>query len=154
MKYLLLGTHIGFGELAGFIFLAIGIALYSKGQKYSLYTKAANVGIICLFLSFITGGYYYLTDYGSIVKPVIKNGPIAWAHLISMEAKEHIFLFLPFAAFFVARGLSLLRENEKSERFIKLLANASLLVFVISMGMAVLGFAISIGYRYSLEIGG
>ncbi|GAF92536.1 unnamed protein product, partial [marine sediment metagenome] len=32
------------------------------------------------------------------IKPLIKEGPWPWAHAIFMEAKEHIFLFLPFLA--------------------------------------------------------
>lgn len=47
----------------------------------------------------IAGGYNYLTVYGSQVKPVILAGPHPWAHEVVMEAKEHIFVFLPIIAF-------------------------------------------------------
>jgi len=46
----------------------------------------------------IGGGYNYLTSYGSQVKPVILEGSQPWAHEIVMEAKEHIFVFLPIIA--------------------------------------------------------
>ncbi len=42
----------------------------------------------------IIGGYQYLTAYPE-VKEAIKAGPYDWAHLIVLETKEHIFLFLP-----------------------------------------------------------
>lgn len=49
-------------------------------------------------LSWVFGGYYYLTYYGSKVKPLILNGPNPWAHSIFTEAKEHVFLLLPLIA--------------------------------------------------------
>jgi hypothetical protein len=42
----------------------------------------------------IAGGYNYRTAYGSQVRPIILAGSTPWAHLVVMEAKEHIFIFL------------------------------------------------------------
>ncbi len=55
----------------------------------------------------IGGGYNYLTSYGSEVKPVILAGPSPWAHEIIMEAKEHIFVFLPIIALTLSITLSI-----------------------------------------------
>jgi len=64
----------------------------------------------------IVGGYNYLTSYGSQVKPVIIAGPYPWAHGIVMEAKEHIFVFLPIIAFALSITLSTLdREHFLSD---------------------------------------
>lgn len=53
---------------------------------------------IAYVLSWVSGGYYYLTYYGAQVKPRILKGPYPWAHSIFTETKEHAFLFLPFIA--------------------------------------------------------
>jgi glycopeptide antibiotics resistance protein len=58
----------------------------------------ALIGVVFLFLSWFTGGYYYVNIYGNNVKPLIKEGPFPWAHSIVTETKEHVFLFLPFLA--------------------------------------------------------
>ncbi|OEU41219.1 hypothetical protein BGV40_16170 [Methanosarcina sp. Ant1] len=59
----------------------------------------------------IAGGYNYLTVYGSQVKPVILAGPHPWAHAIVMEAKEHIFVFLPLIALTLSITLSVLNRD-------------------------------------------
>jgi hypothetical protein len=59
----------------------------------------------------IVGGYNYLTVYGSQVRPVILTGPRPWAHEVVMEAKEHIFVFLPIIAFALSITLSTLYRN-------------------------------------------
>ena len=59
----------------------------------------------------IAGGYNYLTVYGSQVKPVILAGPHPWAHEVVMEAKEHIFIFLPVIAYALAFTLSSLDKD-------------------------------------------
>lgn len=61
--------------------------------------RARIAGYLTVFLviagCWIVGGYNYLTDYGSLVKPMILAGPEPWAHSLVMETKEHIFIFLP-----------------------------------------------------------
>ena len=59
----------------------------------------------------IVGGYNYLTVYGSQVKPVILAGPHPWAHEVVMEAKEHIFVFLPIIAFALSITLFVLDRD-------------------------------------------
>lgn len=59
----------------------------------------------------IVGGYNYLTVYGSQVKPIILAGPHPWAHEVVMEAKEHIFVFLPIIAFALSITLFVLDRD-------------------------------------------
>jgi hypothetical protein len=59
----------------------------------------------------IAGGYNYLTVYGSQVKPIILAGPQPWAHKVVMEAKEHVFIFLPIIAFALSITLSALDKD-------------------------------------------
>lgn len=78
---------------------------------FMLIKEAADVRVLrfvslssfCAFVaSWFTGGWYYWKYYGAAVKPVIVGGEFPWAHLVFMEAKEHIFLFLPFASLVLA----------------------------------------------------
>jgi len=59
----------------------------------------------------LAGGYNYLTTYGSQVKPVILAGSYPWVHEIIMEAKEHVFVFLPIIALAVSITLSALDKD-------------------------------------------
>lgn len=59
----------------------------------------------------IAGGYNYLTSYGSQVKPVILEGPYPWVHEIIMEAKEHIFVFLPIIVLALSITLSVFDKD-------------------------------------------
>ncbi|RXA17809.1 hypothetical protein EQO05_11675 [Methanosarcina sp. MSH10X1] len=59
----------------------------------------------------MAGGYNYLTVYGSQVKPVILAGLYPWAHEIIMEAKEHIFVFLPIITFALSISLYTLDKD-------------------------------------------
>src|SRR3989344_9468861 len=105
-KPLLVGLHLGFAILAidGFIWL-FGELLARSGHRGRIMFSAV-LGIVGFALSWLIGGYYYVTYYGPIVKPIIKAGSAPWAHAIAMEAKEQIFLFaVPIAVtvFLLAR---------------------------------------------------
>ena len=84
----------------------------------------------------IAGGYNYLTVYGSQVKPVILAGPYPWAHEVVMEAKEHIFIFLPIIAFALAITLSALDRdtflnNTKYRRSLEMIALLALFMVLL-----------------------
>lgn len=86
----------------------------------------------------IAGGYTYLTVYGTEVKPVILEGPQPWAHEIIMEAKEHIFVFLPVIVFALSFTLSILKKdtflNDAKSR------NALILIVYLALFMILLMF--------------
>ena len=92
----LLSAHVVLGILGLACFAAVGLWLLKRELNLSSLKKASLWGLILLVASWLTGGYYYATYYGKAVKSVIKAGPYPWAHAVFMEAKEHIFLFLPF----------------------------------------------------------
>ena len=56
----------------------------------------ALLGTVSFWLAWVFGGAYYTQYYGKNVKPVILSGATPWVHAVLMEAKEHLFLFLPF----------------------------------------------------------
>lgn len=109
--------------------------------KIASYTAAFLVTAGC----WISGGYNYLTDYGTQVKPVILAGPEPWVHSIVMEVKEHIFIFLPIIAFALSLTLSVLDRDAllkdlRARRAI--IITASLALFMVLL-MFLMGAVIS-----------
>ncbi|MBT4730858.1 hypothetical protein HOB87_02675 [Candidatus Woesearchaeota archaeon] len=115
---------------------------------------AALIGVVFFFLSWISGGYYYLTEYGSVVKPMIKAGASPWAQKIVMETKEHVFLMLPFLAFLVY-GIISNKSNEilRNKNFRKWTIYLSGLVVFLGALMAFMGYLISSAARDALVAG-
>ncbi|OHB22482.1 MAG: hypothetical protein A2939_02900 [Parcubacteria group bacterium RIFCSPLOWO2_01_FULL_48_18] len=114
----------------------------------------AGFGVILIFLSWITGGYYYLTDYQATVKAVIKAGPYPWAHSVITETKEHVFIFLPFLAIVVwgtlkQYGNDLIENKRDLARAIMILAG---FIVLVAFSMAGMGYLISSGMRSALEL--
>lgn len=92
----LLSLHVVTGLLGIIAFAAVGLWLMRQILPLRSLRWASAWGVLFLILSWLSGGYYYATYYGKAVRDVIKKGPYPWAHTIFMEAKEHVFLFLPF----------------------------------------------------------
>lgn len=152
-----LALHVVFGELAAFCFFAIAILLTQKAIEEKILKRLiclAKGGVGFLITSWIVGGYYYLIHYGPVVKPAIKNGPLPSAHIIFMELKEHVFLFLPFLAiylYFLLKNNPLeLNSNPLFKRSTMFLSG---FLFLIIMSMAGMGYIITTGYRLSLQNG-
>ncbi len=149
----LIGLHAFLGELGLASFLWVFIEILNPEKHRIKRAKIlATIGVIFLFASWIIGGYYYLTFYGANVKPVIKAGPEPWGHLIFMEAKEHIFLFLPFLGLLT---LSLIKDYqnqiEKNKNIRKSILMMCVLILIIGAMMASMGYLISSSMRTALE---
>ena len=150
----LIGLHAGFGELGALAFLWVAIELINPTEgRIRRATMVALFGTVAFFLSWLTGGYYYLTDYQSVVKPLIKKGPYPWAHSVITETKEHVFMFLPFLSFVVwgalkQYGNDLLTSRTSLAYSIMILAA---LIFIGAFVMAGMGYLISSGMRSALE---
>jgi len=151
MNILYVGLHAGLGEIGALAFLWVFVELLDPNVRRVARAKtAALAGTISLFLAWIIGGYYYLTTYNDVVKPIIKDGPMSWSHNVMMETKEHIFLFLPFLAILVL-GLINARSASLAEgKKIKSILALSLLVFLIALAMAAFGYLISTGFREAI----
>jgi len=155
MVNLLIGIHAALGEVGVIAFLWVFVELLNPNLKRVKRAKqAAFIGVLFLFLSWLVGGYYYVNFYGASVKPIIKEGPMPWAHDIFMEVKEHVFLFLPFLSLM---ALGLIKKYEKdiikgwdARKAVLLI---SLLIVLIGMMMAGMGYIISSGARAALEAG-
>ncbi len=153
MANLLIGLHAFLGELGLASFLWVFIeTLNPQKQRVKRAKIAALLGTIFLFASWFIGGYYYTTDYGTNVKPLIKEGPQPWAHGVFMEAKEHIFLFLPFLSFLTFSLIKQYENNlEKNKKIKKSILWLCTLIIIIGALMAFMGYLISTGARSALE---
>ncbi len=151
----LVGVHAVLGELGIAAFLWVFVEMLKPTpSRLSRAKIAAFLGVVFFFASWIIGGYYYSNIYGTVVKPIIKEGPQPWAHLVFMEAKEHIFLFLPFLAIFaytmIIRFQSHLKDDKDPNARKAILAISSL-ILILGALMAFMGYMISSGYRAALE---
>ena len=152
MVHYFVGTHAALGELAAIGFLWIFIELLNKTSKIKRIKIIALISVVLLFLSWISGGWYYVNIYSSNVKPIIKEGPQSWAHSVVTETKEHVFLFLPFLAlltFFMIWKYEKKIVNDKNIRFSLMLL--CLFIFLLAMSMGLMGYLISTGARAALE---
>ncbi|MBI2452255.1 hypothetical protein HYV50_04245 [Candidatus Pacearchaeota archaeon] len=154
MNYLI-GIHATLGELGAIGFLWIFIELLNPSKKGIKRIKLVSlVALILIILSWISAGWYYVNVYGPSVKPIIKAGPQPWAHAIFMEAKEHIFLFIPFisllANFVIRKHGRHLINRRKTKTALMILC---LFIFLLAMAMALMGYFISSGARAALEAG-
>lgn len=90
--------------------------------------------VFFLLISWASGALYYVRHYGANVKPRILEGAYPWAHAVFMEAKEHVFILLPFAAFlcFVLIRTERLNGDASMKR-----ATSTLLLVTLALGAAV-----------------
>jgi len=148
-----LGTHAFLGEAGALAFLWVFIEMLNPSERRLYRARlAAFLGVLFLVGAWIVGGYYYVTEYGAFVKPVIKAGPIPWAHSVITETKEHVFLFLPFLAIYVWGLLKRYKDEfiqNASQR--KAVLVVSILIVLLAFSMAGMGFIISSGFRAALE---
>ena len=151
MPHPLIGLHATLGEIGIFAFLWVFVELLNPSELRIKRAKIASlIGLTFFILSWIIGGYYYVSFYGTDVKPVIKEGPQPWAHSIVMEAKEHIFLFLPFLAVIASLLIMNVRVNETKK--LKSILKLSALIIITGFMMALMGYVISTGFRGALEV--
>lgn len=150
----LIGIHAGLGELGALLFLWVFVELLNPTEKRIKRAQlVALLGVIFIFLSWITGGYYYVEFYGSLVKPIIKEGPTPWAHSVVTETKEHVFLFLPFLSILAYGLIGKLKTKIAKDRKLRvsILTLVGLIVLV-ALSMAAMGYVISSGFRSALEV--
>ncbi len=149
----LIGLHAVLGEVGALAFLWVLVELLNPNESRLRRARiAALLGILFLAGAWFFGGFYYVTEYGAAVKPIIKSGPIPWAHSIITETKEHVFLFLPFLAI-LTWGLLKRYQNEfiQKRNFRMAVLLISGLVVLLAFAMAGMGFLISSGFRAALE---
>lgn len=93
----LLILHVLAGVL-GILFFVCAFFCLARPHRAKWRTLATLLGTLSFWVAWITGGAYYTKHYGTAVKPIITKGITPWVHTVIMEAKEHLFLFLPFVS--------------------------------------------------------
>lgn len=94
--YLIIHIIIGLvGVMASY---AVIMGLLKRTLSFVFLKTAAFAAFLSYLIAWFSGGFYYVTHYGPVVKPLIKAGEAPWAHAFFMEAKEHIFLMMPVLA--------------------------------------------------------
>lgn len=152
MVHFLIGVHAALGEIGAIGFLWILIELLNtKKRNINRLKTIALVATIFIFLSWTTGGVYYVNIYGSEVKPIIKEGPQPWAHAILMEVKEHVFLFLPFLALLAYSTIAKYEDKIFTSKLRTQLILLCLLIFILAFAIGAMGYLISSSARAALE---
>ena len=120
-------VHVLSGVIAIGIHNVVLMHLLKKAPNYVFVSRIAWSAVALFLLSWATSAYYYVTYYGTAVKPRILAGALPAGHAFFMETKEHIFLVLPFLAVSIALSVSYLRASpddalRKSTAFLTLIA--------------------------------
>ena len=152
---IIVGMHAFLGEAGALAFLWVLVERLSPDKKR---LKRANVvsilGVVFLFFSWFLGGFHYLGEYGSDVKPVIKESSVNWGHNVVTETKEHVFLFLPILGMLGAMTVFKFGEGIAKD---KKLHKASLFLYgtivLIAFLMAFFGYIISTSFRVAITSG-
>lgn len=147
-KPVLIGLHLGFAILGIDAFLwVLGEVIANVKSQFRI-KLASVIGVAAFVVSWVIGGHYYLTVYGSQVKPIIKGGLAPWAHLVFMETKEHIFLFiipLTITIFFLTFFSN--DDLKKNNLRFPTLILVGLIVFI-GLAVGAMGFIISAAARW------
>lgn len=151
MTTLIQGTlivHVLLGVIGTMAVYGVWLALLKKTPSVKFLNGASLVAFLSFLLSWFSGGYYYVVYYGGAVKPKILAGQYPWAHQIVTEAKEHVFLFLPFATLALLLAVwklgNQLAVNETLRKRLTLLAGV---ITVVAVFITLAGIIISGGAR-------
>ena len=110
-KPVLIGLHLGFAIIGIDAFLLLFGKFKNSDSPRQNKIITASIGVAAFIASWLSGGYYYVIYYGTLVKPIIKSGLAPWAHNIVMETKEHIFLLI-FPLAITVLSITLLDKKE------------------------------------------
>jgi len=147
-KPVLIGLHLGFAIVGIDAFLWLLGKLKDDGSSQKSKITTAVVGVVAFVASWLTGGYYYVVYYGTLVKPVIKSGVAPWVHNIIMETKEHIFLFIIPLAMTVLFITLLEKEDMERLKLRRVTLWLSGAIAVLGLLIGAMGFMISAAARW------
>lgn len=130
-----LAAHVILGVVGVAALYLVLLHALKKDPSLPMLKWASLMSFLAIVASWVSGGYYYVVYYGEKVKPIIVGGAYPWAHKVMTETKEHIFLFLPFAALALAVLFwfsgELVKSDEKVRRGAVFLASAATTIGII-----------------------
>lgn len=148
MKEAILMTHVTFGVFALLATVWLFVETLNGGDAAMMRAGKASIAVaLFLWLSYLIGGYWYVSFYAP-EKAVILKGPWPFAHSFFMETKEHLFFillllgsFLPIAAF--DRQV---RSSRAGHRLLLVVAGMIVLLALVMEGSgAVIGLGVKEG---------
>lgn len=136
-------AHDFLGVAAVIFSYAVWMQLVKQEPNFHSLRMTTLWAWILTMISWVTGGYYYLTYYGKTIRPLILAGKHPWAHSVMTEAKEHFFLFLPFLTFVLY--LIIRTSHSAMMKDVRLKKTVTVLAAVIALlGIAVTLFGVAI----------
>lgn len=136
--------HVLFGIAGAILYYMVWRDGFKKKLNIKWLQNLSFWGGVSFVLAWIFGGYYYLQHYGGAVKPIIKSGQYPWAHAIVMEAKEHVFFFLPVLAIVSILFWRLLpQEIEQELKLKKAITTLDGIIAIVAIAMVFSGIVIS-----------
>jgi len=141
--------HVAFGILGILFAAALFMDVLNVKEGHSERTNKISLAIaVCMVLSFLIGGYWYVVYYGHD-RDIIKAGQWPWAHNFFMEVKEHLFflllilsIYLPIAVY---RNVPLTDRKKRN-----LVLGISVLIILLGLFTEGAGGIISRGVTFGL----
>lgn len=143
----LLIVHVLFGLVGVMASFRVTLLLIKDTLAIPTLARTSFYAFFSYLISWLSGGWYYWKYYGASVKPAIVGGNFPWAHLVFMEAKEHVFLFMPFATLCIAlmlwlKGDALQQDPALRKKLMVLSFFVTLLAVIITLsGILITGGA-------------
>jgi hypothetical protein len=148
MNQLILLGHVFFGVAcvlcAAWVFVE---TLHTPSINKKRINMASRLGAVVMWVSFLIGGYWYVTFYKAD-KTVILKGPWSFAHGFFMETKEHLVItLLLLATFLPIATANDLTANAMARRLVLWTSGAVALLALLMEGE---GAIIALGVKVAL----
>jgi hypothetical protein len=141
-------SHSLLGAMAASALIWLIVELGDSGRVSDARARtAAWLAAACVWAAWPFGGYEYLKVYGSRLKPVILQGNWPWVHEVLMEAKEHLFLFLPVVVATLALTLGSGQDRPEPDRRAAALVTAWLALGLLALMLFCGGFISAAAHR-------
>ncbi|MEK7538221.1 MAG: hypothetical protein AAB552_00075 [Patescibacteria group bacterium] len=135
-------THVMTGILAIGLVHLVFMHFLKKAPSWKYLQALSGWSVILFLVSWATSAFYYVTYYGKAVKPKIMGGAYPWAHQVFMEAKEHVFVLLPFLTLALWLMIRLLAK-EQDEKLKKAAMFVAFITLSLGAFIALSGILIS-----------
>jgi hypothetical protein len=122
--------------------------LNARGSSSSRVVIASVAAAVMIWLSYLVGGYWYVTEYGAD-KALIKAGPWPFAHSFVTETKEHIFFTLLLLATYLPIAVLASRKAASRGTSVLILWTSGL-VALLGLSMEGMGAVMNLGVKVAL----
>ncbi len=141
--------HVLWGVVALIAAVSVFVDVIGGDRKGLRRARRMSVLVaIMLWLALFSGGFSYLEIY-PLDKPLVKAGPLPWAHGFAMELKEHLFFSLLMLGTLLPITLRMPNlEVDRSGR--RLVGWIAALVILLTLKMEGLGALVALGIKLGI----